>query len=226
MLWAWSELTLAAGDYQEALRIAEQLLASPPGTSRTQPIPWLLKLKGEALAALGRLDEAAQTLKVAKDGALQQQERPLLWQIHRSLGRVYHRMKDEERAESAFAEARSVITDLSASIHEHTQREQPRVTAQRESQRAPGRHAPCRQHCRSEREAIAHRHLRGDDAQLKGDHEPRRAPDQRRDEKQPGDADVQDSSSAKSATPSVTASAAHSASSAHRYARPRGRVLA
>jgi len=123
MHWACGELALAEGDYQSALRIAEDLLASPPGASRKQPIPWLLKLKGEALAAISHLDEAAQTLEVAKDGALRQQERPLLWQIHRSLGRVYHRMKNEDRAEHAFAASRSVIADLAASIHEPTQRE-------------------------------------------------------------------------------------------------------
>jgi len=118
MLWAWGELALAEGNGQEALRIASRLLASPPGANRLQPIPWLLKLKGEALASMARLDEAAQVLAEAAEGALRQQERPLLWQIHCSLGRVYHRMKDEERAERAFAAARGVITDLAASIHE------------------------------------------------------------------------------------------------------------
>lgn len=93
MLWAWGELALAEGNGEEALRIAEQLLASPPGANRMQPIPWLLKLKGEAQASMQHLDEAAQVLEEAKEGALQQQERPLLWQIDRSLGRVYHRMK-------------------------------------------------------------------------------------------------------------------------------------
>ncbi|HKV00510.1 MAG TPA: LuxR C-terminal-related transcriptional regulator, partial [Ktedonobacteraceae bacterium] len=59
----------------------------------------------------------------ASDGALRQQERPLLWQVHRSLGRVYHRMKDEDRAERAFAAARSVIAELAASINEPALRE-------------------------------------------------------------------------------------------------------
>lgn len=123
MLWAWGELALAEGNGQEALRIAGLLLASPPGASRAQTIPWLLKLQGEALAAVQRLDEAAQTLEDASDGALRQQERPLLWQVHRSLGRVYHRMKDEDRAERAFAAARSVIAELAASINEPALRE-------------------------------------------------------------------------------------------------------
>jgi DNA-binding CsgD family transcriptional regulator len=116
MLWAWGELTFAEGDYQETMRIVGLLLASPPGADRAQPIPWLLKLKGEALAALGRLDEAAQSLEDAKDGAFQQQERPLLWQIHRALGRVYHRMKEHDKAEHEFAASRSIIAELAASI--------------------------------------------------------------------------------------------------------------
>lgn len=123
MLWAWSELAEASGDYQETLRIAEHLLASPPGEDRAQPIPWLLKLKGEALAALGRLEEAAQALEDAKAAALQQQERPLLWQIDRALGRVYYRMKDQDGAEHAFAETRRIITELAVSINEPTRRE-------------------------------------------------------------------------------------------------------
>ena len=122
MLWAWGELALAEGNGREALRIAERLLASPPGTSRMQPIPWLLKLQGEVLAATARLDEAALILEEARDGALRQQERSLLWQIDRSLGRVSYRMKDEERAERAFAAARSVITELAASMHDPAQR--------------------------------------------------------------------------------------------------------
>lgn len=122
MLWAWGELAQAEGMSEEALRIAERLLASAPGANRTQPIPWLLKLKGEALASMARLDEAAQVLEEAKEGALRQQERPLLWQVHCSLGRVSHRMKDEERAERAFAATRSIITELAASIHDPAQR--------------------------------------------------------------------------------------------------------
>jgi len=122
MLWAWGELALAEGNGQEALRIAERLLASSPGANRLQPIPWLLKLKGEAKASMAQLDEAAQVLEEARDGALRQQEHPLLWQIERSLGRVYYRMKDEERAERAFAAARSIITELAAGIHEPTAR--------------------------------------------------------------------------------------------------------
>ena len=55
-------------------------LASAPGgnESRSQPIPTLLKLKGEALLTLSRLDEAIVALEDAKGGAQMRQDPSLL----------------------------------------------------------------------------------------------------------------------------------------------------
>ena len=88
MSWVWGELALASDEPEQALHIAESLLASVPGATSSQPIPWLLKLKGEALGALSRREEAIQALEEARLGALARQEQPLLWQIHRALGRA------------------------------------------------------------------------------------------------------------------------------------------
>jgi len=81
-----------------------------------QPIPWLLKLKGEALGALSRREEAIQALEEATQGALARQERPLLWQLHRSLGRQYHSLKQEDLAQRNFTSARQVIASLASTI--------------------------------------------------------------------------------------------------------------
>src|SRR5262245_19772082 len=54
LAWVWGELALAQGKPDLALRTTERLIASAPGELRTQPIPRLLKLKGEALVALKR----------------------------------------------------------------------------------------------------------------------------------------------------------------------------
>lgn len=81
---AWGELALAQGKPDEALRLAELLLASIPGTVPSQPpqtIPHLLKLTGEALMALGRLEEAAAALKAAGRGAHERHLRPIAWAI-------------------------------------------------------------------------------------------------------------------------------------------------
>jgi DNA-binding CsgD family transcriptional regulator len=119
LTWVWGELALAQREPQVALEIAERLMASAPGepaSLRTQPIPRLLKLKGEALVALKRPDDAAQALEEAARGALERREAPLLWQVHRSLGRVYRTLKREQEASKALVAARAGIGSLADTI--------------------------------------------------------------------------------------------------------------
>jgi DNA-binding CsgD family transcriptional regulator/tetratricopeptide (TPR) repeat protein len=123
LVWAWGELALAQGEPHAALQIALRLIASAPGEMRPQPIPRLLKLQGEALVASKRLSEAVEALEEAKRGALERRETPLLWQIHRSLGQVYRRLKREEQAQGEWAAAREIIGKLVATIEDETLRE-------------------------------------------------------------------------------------------------------
>ncbi len=118
----WGELALVQGDAARALHIAEQLIASAPGDWQ-QPIPHLLALKGEALLALKRLDEAAEALEDAKLGAEQRQAPSILWRIQRSLGCVYRLLKREEDAKRANSAARQIIETLAATIDEPALRE-------------------------------------------------------------------------------------------------------
>jgi DNA-binding CsgD family transcriptional regulator len=114
--WSWGELSLARDEAAVALDIAERLLASTPGAKKDQPIPWLLKLKGEALGALSRREEAIEALEEARQGALARQEQPLLWQLHRALGRQYHYLKQEDLAQRNFTSARQGIASLARTI--------------------------------------------------------------------------------------------------------------
>ena len=118
----WGELALAQGEPAIALSIGEQLLVSTPGDMQ-QPIPHLLALKGEALLALKRLEEAAQALEAAKLGAEQRQAPSILWRIHRSLGKVYHLLKQEDQAQREWSEARDIIVRLAGTIDETMLRE-------------------------------------------------------------------------------------------------------
>ncbi|MBA2681926.1 MAG: AAA family ATPase, partial [Ktedonobacteraceae bacterium] len=98
---AWGELALAQGEPDRALQIAEHLLTSVPGLlpdQPAQPIPHLLKLKGEALLTLARMDEAVVVLEDAKRGAVARNERPVLWTIHRVLGQAYQLLQREGQA--------------------------------------------------------------------------------------------------------------------------------
>jgi DNA-binding CsgD family transcriptional regulator/tetratricopeptide (TPR) repeat protein len=121
--WVWGELALARGNPQEALRIVDELIASAPGETRLQPIPTLMRLRGEALLALRRLDEAERSLEAAKLGAIQRGTTPLLWQVHRALVRLRLAQRQPAAAWQACAAARDVITDLATSISDERERE-------------------------------------------------------------------------------------------------------
>jgi DNA-binding CsgD family transcriptional regulator/tetratricopeptide (TPR) repeat protein len=122
MLWAKGNLLLAENQPAEALRIAKHLLDSKRSLRETQPIPALLKLKGEALLALKQFKKAEQALEGAKEGAEGREALPLLWQIHARLGWLYKEQKKIEESEKEFASARQVIHTLAANIPEETLR--------------------------------------------------------------------------------------------------------
>jgi predicted ATPase/DNA-binding CsgD family transcriptional regulator len=119
----WGELALARGEAARALSIAEHLLASAPGDARPQPIPHLLALKGEALLALKRPEEAAEAFEEAKLGAEQRQAPSILWRIQRLLGRVYHLLQREDQAQREFTAARHLIQELATTIDDSSLRE-------------------------------------------------------------------------------------------------------
>src|SRR6266566_5831425 len=104
-------------------RLLSKYLPLKAQRAEGQPIPALLKLRGEALFALDQVEEALSALEEARRGAQEQGALPLLWQIHRSLGRVYAAAKQKQFAHQAFAAAREVIESLAASLDETELRE-------------------------------------------------------------------------------------------------------
>jgi DNA-binding NarL/FixJ family response regulator len=124
---AWGELALAQGEPGMALQAAGQLLESAPGLvpgQPAQPIPHLLKLKGEALMALSQLDEAVAALEDARRGAVARNARPILWIIHRSLGRAYQLLQRKEQARLERAAGRQLIEELATTIDDASLRDQ------------------------------------------------------------------------------------------------------
>jgi DNA-binding CsgD family transcriptional regulator len=116
---AWGELALAQGKPDQALDMAERLLASVPGAGLGPPaqaIPHLLKLTGEALMALGRVEEAAAALEEAGRGARERQARSTLWAIYGSLGRAHLLLRQVDAARERCAAARKLIAELGATI--------------------------------------------------------------------------------------------------------------
>jgi DNA-binding CsgD family transcriptional regulator/Tfp pilus assembly protein PilF len=124
---AWGELVLAQGEAGLALQMAEHLLASVPGSvpgQSPQPIPHLLKLKGEALMALSQLDEAVEALEDASRGAVARNARPVLWTIHRSLGRAYQLLQRKDQARQEYAAGRQLVEELVTTIDDASLRDQ------------------------------------------------------------------------------------------------------
>jgi DNA-binding CsgD family transcriptional regulator len=117
LCWAAAaELALASGNVAKALDCVDCLIATASAASEPGAIPRLVYLRAEALAALGRSDEAEAMLLAAAQGAEQRELRPLLWRIQVSLGRLAQRQARRKQAAAAFAQARTIISELGASI--------------------------------------------------------------------------------------------------------------
>jgi tetratricopeptide (TPR) repeat protein len=111
-----AELALLQGQSNLALGIVERLIASAPGMSPGKIIPFLWKLKAEALAAAGHTGEARSLLHAAMQNAQAAGERFLLWRIHASLGRLYATMDRHPEAEEELATARRLVLELADTI--------------------------------------------------------------------------------------------------------------
>jgi tetratricopeptide (TPR) repeat protein len=116
LLLVWGELALARHHPDQALRLADILIVSAPGKSQDSPIAALWKLRGEALYALGRVEEALGVLEAAAAEAQRQGALPLLWQIQRSLGRAYLTTRRRRPAREVLAAAHETITSIAASL--------------------------------------------------------------------------------------------------------------
>jgi DNA-binding CsgD family transcriptional regulator len=125
---AWcarAELALAADDPALALEIADRLIASAAHASPSAAgcVPRLWRLRGEALAALGRAADAEAALTVADEAALLRGLQPLHWRIQLSLGRLYQSQGYRKRAEAAFSAARATVADLASRLTDAELRE-------------------------------------------------------------------------------------------------------
>jgi tetratricopeptide (TPR) repeat protein len=111
-----AELVLKQGDASLALELADRLVASAPGMSADRVITFLWKLRGEALAAMGQVEQACGLLQAAVENARVWGERFLLWRLHASLARLYDTMGCRAEAEQALSAALELVGELAATI--------------------------------------------------------------------------------------------------------------
>jgi DNA-binding CsgD family transcriptional regulator len=107
-----AELLLARRRPEPALRMLDDLLA-PVGDT---VIPYLWKLRGEALTALHRYVEAEEVLRRAETAAGTLGSRSLEWRIAISIGKLYRAWGRTADAARAYEAARAQIDDLAGNI--------------------------------------------------------------------------------------------------------------
>jgi adenylate cyclase len=111
-----AELALLQGDPALALGIVERLIASAPGMSSGRIIPFLWKLRAEALAASGQTEEATHLLQSAVHAAEVAEERFLLWRLRAHLGRLHVAMNRQLEVEAELSTARQLVQELADTI--------------------------------------------------------------------------------------------------------------
>ncbi|MFN2226664.1 MAG: ATP-binding protein, partial [Anaerolineae bacterium] len=111
-----AEVALCQGDPELAIDIVERLILSAAGMSPGDVIPFLWKLKGEALAAMGNLEEGISLLCTAAENARATGERFLLWRLYASLGWRYRALGRPSESEHEFCGARQALRELAATL--------------------------------------------------------------------------------------------------------------
>ena len=115
LLAAYGELRLVQGAANEACGIAERLIVW--GKSFHDGIPARLEhLHGACLAALGQGDAAEGSLRSALGSALATNNRPRLWQVHLSLGRLLQSQARRREAGDEYAAARAMVAELTSTL--------------------------------------------------------------------------------------------------------------
>lgn len=90
--------------------------ASSGAPSASAPIPHLALLRGQALLALGRAEEALRELATGRSATVAQDLPSLLWRFDAALAQVHERRHCDDEAEAAAARARGEMELLATAI--------------------------------------------------------------------------------------------------------------
>lgn len=110
------EVHLAAGDGAAALTGIEAIIQATTNLTADRVVPRLWRLRGLALAALGRYAEAESDLQVGLAAAVAQGRQPLAAQIAAALGQVYVAAGKLEQAQTAADTCHAILAPLLARL--------------------------------------------------------------------------------------------------------------
>jgi len=109
-------LSLAEGDYPEALELADRSVAISREVGAKKHLAKSLKLKAEVLDKMGNEEGAIESMKDALEAADLVGNPPLLWQIHHGLGILLERQGELQRAKEHHAEAMTFIESTASKL--------------------------------------------------------------------------------------------------------------
>jgi tetratricopeptide (TPR) repeat protein len=113
---ARAEMALAQGNPDQALRAVDQLITHSPASASGKTILRVAFLRGQALVALGSLDEALTELAAAETLAAEQGVEAMHWRILVALGKLYRQRGDGANADHTLTCARSVALAIADAI--------------------------------------------------------------------------------------------------------------
>jgi DNA-binding CsgD family transcriptional regulator len=118
LLVARAEIAMIEERPDTALQIVEGRLAAERAANvdSVLGVPRLNLIRAEALATLGRHEEAERALEMARAEAMEQRARPMLWRIEAALGHLRRLQRRRLEARRAFDAARVIADELSASV--------------------------------------------------------------------------------------------------------------
>lgn len=115
--WAiQARIALIQGFPRQALQITSELIESAPGMGSGQVITYLWLLKGEALAEMGKEDEALILLEQAEENSRRSGETFLLWRVNFVRAQLFQAMGHRSEAQQELGEGRRLIQKMGMTI--------------------------------------------------------------------------------------------------------------
>ncbi len=116
-------ISLDKEDYAQALKFAEDSLDISEKAGAKKYIAKGLRLKAEALAKTGKLEQAIGLMEKALIWAQQVGNPPLLWEIHHNLGLLLEKQGDSQKANEHYADALALIETTASNLNDESLRD-------------------------------------------------------------------------------------------------------
>jgi class 3 adenylate cyclase len=115
---SYGDLWLLRGEFERALQYAEDCIAVADRSDRPKNMVKGLRLKGQALQALGRLDEAESVLMEALKIAQDIKNPPQLWKTHEAFGAFWDARDQQDEAKMEYESAIHVLENMASGLDE------------------------------------------------------------------------------------------------------------